>query len=122
MKSAGGLLFLFAIALFAQTGAVVEGTVTDSVTHKPLAGVTVTLDAHQEQRDESYTATTDASGSFRMVGIRPGEYLSIYEKDGFRILLTEILLDFLVGNPLDRPAAPPAPGVGARIVHGHLIF
>ena len=89
MKSAGVLLFLFAIALSAQTGAVVEGTVTDSFTHKPLAGVTVTLDAHQEQRDESYTATTDASGSFRMVGIRPGEYLSIYEKDGFRTQIND---------------------------------
>jgi protocatechuate 3,4-dioxygenase beta subunit len=77
------LLFLLPAALYAQTGATVEGTVADPVTHQGVSGVAVTL---WTQKGTRYTADTDSSGSFRIAGVEPGEYRSRYEKPGFQTL------------------------------------
>jgi hypothetical protein len=58
----------------------VEGTVIDNVKHAPIAGVTVTM---QPEKGQPYTATSDSSGAFRIVGLDLGEYIATYEKEGF---------------------------------------
>ncbi|MBV8906891.1 MAG: carboxypeptidase regulatory-like domain-containing protein [Acidobacteriia bacterium] len=80
MRIASAALLMFALRGSAQTGATVEGTVSDSVTHVPVAGVSVTL---WTQKGTRYTAQTDSSGVFRVEGAQPGEYDSRFEKAGY---------------------------------------
>jgi hypothetical protein len=71
---------LFAGALLAQEGVVVEGTVVDKNTGVGISGVTVQLAALNRNR---YEATTGAAGIFRIAGVKPGDYRWSAEKDGF---------------------------------------
>jgi hypothetical protein len=48
----------------------ISGTVTDAVTHKPLAGVKVVA----ASASGTYTATTTAAGTFSIVGVVPDTY------------------------------------------------
>lgn len=75
-------LFLFATLAHSQN-ATVEGNVSNSVTHAGIAGATVTLSTRGR---ESYHATSDASGIFRIAGVQPGEYRVRYQKPGFEEL------------------------------------
>src|SRR6202035_2656546 len=65
------------------------------------------------------TASTEPNTlSFRIVNLLPrssAEYR-------FGVLLTEILLNIFIRNPLDRPAAGPRPSICLRIVHRHLVL
>lgn len=70
------LLLAFGLSAVAQT---VEGSVTNSATALPLAGVEVTL----ESPKHSYQGTTDARGAFRIDNIAPGDYRPKYELRGF---------------------------------------
>jgi protocatechuate 3,4-dioxygenase beta subunit len=72
-------LLLYVSGALAQSAAVVQGTVTDSVSHAGVAGVSVTLWRNQQ----SYKATTDSSGTFVVSGVNPGEYNYRFEKDGY---------------------------------------
>src|SRR5262245_4119988 len=81
--TSGAGLFLCAIALSAQTGAGVEGTITNSVTHVPVPEVEVTLGPPPLQSGQSYSVTTDTSGKFRISPVQPGDYRLICQKDGF---------------------------------------
>jgi protocatechuate 3,4-dioxygenase beta subunit len=72
-------LLLYVSGALAQSAAVVQGTVRDSVTHAGVAGVSVTLWRNQQ----SYKATTDSSGTFVISGVNPGEYNYRFEKDGY---------------------------------------
>jgi hypothetical protein len=76
---APALLLLYLSGALAQSAAVVEGMVTDSVTHAGIAGVSVTLWRNQQ----SYKATTDSSGTFVINDVNPGEYNYRFEKDGY---------------------------------------
>src|SRR5579875_779204 len=78
MKHAVALL-LCVSGVLAQSAAVVEGTVTDSVTHAGVPGVSVTLWTNRG----SYKATTDPAGMFVMSNVNPGEYYYRFEKDGY---------------------------------------
>jgi hypothetical protein len=80
MKVGAWALLFIAPAACAQTGASVEGAVTNKSTHAGVAGVNVTL---WTQKGVRYSATTDASGSFHIDGVEPGEYDSRYEKSGY---------------------------------------
>lgn len=82
MKSVGGL-FLCAIALSAQTGAVVDGTIINSATQGPVPEVEVTLGPPPLQSGPSYRVTTDTSGKFRISSVQPGEYRLICQREGF---------------------------------------
>jgi hypothetical protein len=65
-------------ALYAQTGGIVEGTISNRVTHAGVPGVVVKI--VEGVRD--YRATTSDSGTFRIVNIAPGQYsLSFDSKD-----------------------------------------
>ncbi|HEY7389994.1 MAG TPA: carboxypeptidase regulatory-like domain-containing protein [Bryobacteraceae bacterium] len=72
-------LLLYASGALAQSAAVVEGAVTDSVTHAGVSGVSVTL----WKNGQSYKATTDSSGTFVIGGVNPGEYNYRFEKNGY---------------------------------------
>jgi hypothetical protein len=80
MKRFVTALLLYVSGALAQSAAVVEGMVTDSVTHAGVAGVSVTLWRNQQ----SYKATTDSSGTFVISGVNPGEYNYRFEKDGYQ--------------------------------------
>jgi hypothetical protein len=79
MKLLVPALFLCVSGALAQSAAVVEGLVTDSVTHAGVTGVSVTVWANKQ----AYKATTDASGMFVISGINPGEYNYRFEKEGY---------------------------------------
>lgn len=86
----------FPAILWGQGGAPVEGTVTNSVTHVGIAGVTVRVVSTSAQNHITYTTTTDAAGAFQIGSIdRDGEFKADFQKRGFRDLPT--------GYPALRP-------------------
>jgi hypothetical protein len=52
-----------------------EGTVTDSVHTRPLAGVRVVALAADARPDSPHAASTDSLGRYRIDSLRPGRYL-----------------------------------------------
>jgi hypothetical protein len=72
-----GWLFLPA-ALYAQG---VAGTVLNSATGAPVAGVTIEI---QQDGKTVYQAVSDGQGAFRIDGMAPGGYNAKYSKSGFR--------------------------------------
>ncbi len=86
MKPAA-LLLLGALALCAQDRQiVVEGSVVNSVTGEAVDGATVTLAPISKNGliESSYQAVTGADGTFRIGGVKPGEYFPLSQKPGFR--------------------------------------
>jgi hypothetical protein len=73
-----------AAALIAQA---VEGTVTNQVTKTPLDGVSVTLNSGNAP---AYKVTTDAHGTFRIEGVKPGTYTPHFQKRGFMPAITAL--------------------------------
>ena len=85
MKSVAALL-LFGLVAFAQDKtAVVTGSVVNSATGAGIGGATVTLAPRTKSglAESSYHAVTDAGGSFRISGVKPGEYMQFAQKSGF---------------------------------------
>ena len=80
MPRPASLLVWIPLCAFAQDGATVQGTVTNSVTHAGLSGVAVTL---WTQQAVHYNATTGENGAWRITGIKAGRYYSRFEKTGF---------------------------------------
>ncbi len=80
------LFVLFGLAALAQDNPrVIEGSVVNSVTGVGIEGATVTLapKSHNNGRTEPYRAETDAAGTFRISGVKPGEYARFFQKHGF---------------------------------------
>lgn len=69
--------------LLAQSTGSVEGTVVDRVTGAGIPGASVTFYIRTQQ-GAIVDATTDASGEFRIFGMKPGSYEVRFEKDGYR--------------------------------------
>src|SRR3954447_13810010 len=57
-------------ALLAQGRGVVEGTISNKLTHAGVAGVKVQITSNNQQ----YTATTSDGGTFRIANVPPGQY------------------------------------------------
>jgi hypothetical protein len=76
----------------AQGTVTVEGVVVDKVTGAGIGGATVRFMAPKADR---YEALTDESGAFRISGIKPGDYNSFVEKNGY---FRPEILSFLGGN------------------------
>lgn len=74
------LLAAAAVLAAAQDTATVEGVVVNSVTGAGIGGASVRLMAPKAGR---YETLTDATGAFRITGIKPGDYTSIAEKNGY---------------------------------------
>jgi protocatechuate 3,4-dioxygenase beta subunit len=68
--------------VFAQS-ATFEGTVLNRATHTGIPEANVTF---WTQKGVRYNAITDASGTFRITGVLPGEYSVRFEKSGFEEL------------------------------------
>jgi hypothetical protein len=85
------LPLLLTSLLFAQDGVILEGTITNKVTHAPVAGATVSA-----WSKDSYTTTTDDRGAYRITGMKPGQY-------SFRVSKTGFLERELFGSFVDLP-------------------
>lgn len=82
MRRATLLLVGMAALLRAQNDGVLEGTVTNSVTHSPLRGVSVSVTLVMA-KGQPYEATTDDSGAYRITEMKPGQYATRFHKTGF---------------------------------------
>jgi hypothetical protein len=79
MKAFAALLF-GALALYAQgAGAVLEGSVVNSVTGAGIDGAKIVFLGGKGMKD----TTTDASGNFRVAAMPPGNYSVVAQKNGF---------------------------------------
>ncbi|HZE50157.1 MAG TPA: M36 family metallopeptidase, partial [Jatrophihabitantaceae bacterium] len=58
--------------------ATVTGTVTDSASNAPLAGIAVGFGGHDSGFPGDYLATTDAAGKYTITGLFPGTYPDVY--------------------------------------------
>lgn len=87
-RAAAACLVLLALAapLAAQTGGVVTGTVRDSATAAPVAGVSVVVP--DARRSES----TDELGLYRLRDLRSGWYRVVFRALGYRQLVRESVL------------------------------
>src|SRR5258707_1297633 len=65
-----------------QGAATLVGVVKDASTDKPVSDAVVTVTSPSLQAEE--IAVTDASGSYRLVGLPPGLYVLRLEKESFR--------------------------------------
>jgi hypothetical protein len=72
----------FASLCFAQTTGSVEGAVVDRVTGAGIPGANVTFYIRTQQ-GAIVEATTDASGDFRIFGMKPGSYEVRFEREGY---------------------------------------
>lgn len=80
-----------------------HGTVTDSVTHKPIANATIIVDT-------VLTTTTDANGAFSIDKVPSGIVDYVIKADGYADVVASANAD--PGNPLElnaemqRPTSP----------------
>jgi len=80
------LAVLIASALPAQSGGVIEGRVTNSVTGEAVAGVEVRF---LDRQSYVYKTVTDSTGSYRIMGLKDNDYYGGFTKDGFSELRAE---------------------------------
>src|SRR5215471_20879193 len=78
-QPAWAALFAFSAGVLSAQ-ATVEGTVVNSVTRAGIEGVSVKFYTQQGVR---YETTTGGGGTFRIAGMRNGDYLSTLEKEAF---------------------------------------
>lgn len=84
------ILFLLPLALVSRANhekdgraePAVYGSVSDAVTKKPLQGVTVSITSSKMNGGKEFK--TDASGSFKVSSIPPGEVTIVLEKKGYK--------------------------------------
>ena len=76
-------VLIFASLCAAQTTGSVEGAVVDRVTGAGIPDASVTFYIRTQQ-GAIYETTTDASGEFRIFGMKPSSYEVRFEKDGYR--------------------------------------
>jgi CarboxypepD_reg-like domain/TonB-dependent Receptor Plug Domain len=77
MKYFHFILFLFPSCVFAQ-GADIQGHVSELISNKPLAGVTVSI------ANTSYGSTTDSAGDYHFSNLQPGIYNLQFSSVGYR--------------------------------------
>ena len=81
-----GALLVFALffntvgTLFAGTTGTINGSVTDTKTHLPIANVKVAASSPTA----NYAGTTDAKGFFSFTGVSPDTYTVSFESSGFQ--------------------------------------
>jgi hypothetical protein len=86
VRTLAGAMALTALALSAQSGGVIEGRVTNSVTGEAVAGVEVRF---LDRQSYVYKTATDSTGSYRLTGLKDNDYFGGFTKDGFSELRAE---------------------------------
>src|SRR5689334_7345486 len=75
------LLFSIPAALFAQTTGLVEGTITNKLTHGGAAGVTIRVIGGGRE----YSTPTSDSGTFRIPNVVEGDYATNLESHDYMV-------------------------------------
>lgn len=65
-----------------STEPVLQGSVADACTKKPVQGVTISISTSKGQEKKEFT--TDASGNFKVPQMPVGEVIIILEKKGYK--------------------------------------
>src|SRR5258708_25893389 len=79
------LLFFLPLAAYSQT-ITISGKVTTSVSHEGIGKVSVFLS------NSSYGTETDEDGSFRLTGVKPGQYDLVASSVGYQDYTQTILV------------------------------
>lgn len=80
---------IFANANTGKNEGVVQGQVTDAVTKKPIAGVTVSMTASKTTGEKE--VTTDSDGNFRISKLNGGDLTLVFEKKGYKVHRRELV-------------------------------
>lgn len=80
---------LFAKANTGKNEGVVQGQVTDAVTKKPIAGVTVSMTASKNSGEKE--VITDSDGNFKIGKLNGGDLTLVFEKKGYKIHRRELI-------------------------------
>ena len=80
---------VFAKANTGKNEGVVQGQVTDAITKKPLAGVTVSMTTAKSSTEKE--VVTDSDGNFKMSKLPAGDLLLQFEKKGYKIHRKELV-------------------------------
>jgi hypothetical protein len=78
-----GWLLVSTLSAYAQSGAFVEGDVRNRATGTGIAGAGITFFTKEAAR---YQVFTDATGTFHIADMEPGQYQALIEKSGFVVL------------------------------------
>ena len=65
-----------------STEPVLQGSVADAATKKPVQGVTISISTSKGQEKKEFT--TDASGNFKVPQMPVGEVIIVLEKKGYK--------------------------------------
>lgn len=80
---------LFAKANTGKNEGVVQGQVTDAVTKKPIAGVTISMTASKNGGEKE--VVTDSEGNFKIGKLNGGDVTLVFEKKGYKIHRRELI-------------------------------
>jgi hypothetical protein len=81
-------VMIFAKANTGKNEGVVQGQVTDAVTKKPIAGVTVSMTTSKTGEKE---VITDSDGNFRISKLNGGDLTLVFEKKGYKVHRRELV-------------------------------
>jgi hypothetical protein len=82
-------VMIFAKANTGKNEGVVQGQVTDAVTKKPIAGVTVSMTASKNSGEKE--VITDSDGNFKIGKLNGGDLTLVFEKKGYKIHRRELI-------------------------------
>jgi 5-hydroxyisourate hydrolase-like protein (transthyretin family) len=80
---------VFAKANTGKNEGVVQGQVTDAITKKPIAGVTVSMTTSKSSTEKE--VVTDSDGNFKISKLPAGDLLLQFEKKGYKIHRKELV-------------------------------
>lgn len=80
---------VFASANTGKNEGVVQGQVTDAVTKKPIAGVTVSMTVAKSGTEKE--VLTDSDGNFKISKLPGGDVSLVFEKKGYKVQKRDLL-------------------------------
>jgi uncharacterized protein YfaS (alpha-2-macroglobulin family) len=80
---------VFASANTGKNEGVVQGQVTDAVTKKPVAGVTVSMTVAKSGTEKE--VLTDSDGNFKISKLPGGDVSLVFEKKGYKVQKRDLL-------------------------------
>lgn len=80
---------VFAKANTGKNEGVVQGQVTDAVTKKPIAGVTVSMTVTKSGAEKE--VLTDSDGNFKISKLPGGDVSLVFEKKGYKVQKRDLL-------------------------------